>query len=68
MKKMMVIYAMFAVVNKDLVLCLKNPDLLIKKNTICFWLLVQKERIGKKMASALYYKYTKSVSQEHIGV
>ena len=48
---------MLAIAIKDLIVCLGDLILPLKKNTIWFELSAQKEEIGKQIASILYYQY-----------
>lgn len=48
---------MFAIVIKDSEVYLSDSNLLTGKGAICFEFLLQKRKIDKKIASALYYKY-----------
>lgn len=57
---------MLVITIKDLKMYLNNSNLLTGKNAICFELLAQKEETDKQIASTLYYKYYKSVSQEYM--
>lgn len=50
-----IIYAIIAIIIKDLKVCLNNSNLLITKNAICFQYLAQKRKIDKQIASILYY-------------
>lgn len=54
--------AIFAIAIKDLAVRLSNSNLAMEKSAICFEILAQKREIDKQMASALYFKYQKSIS------